>query len=115
MGGKGLGEEGGPRLSSGIEVETFEYLWSEVPRKGGQTGHREPLRPAEELRLDSAKPWREPRSFFPVSCLLPPVPPALLWPEGRGRVDGVGEGQVKLGFPDAIALDFSPSGGVDGI
>ena len=68
MGGRGLGEEGGPRLSRGIEVETLEYLWSEVPRKGGQTGHREPLRPAEELRLDSAKPWREPMSFCPVSC-----------------------------------------------
>lgn len=53
--------------------------------------------PAEKLRLDSAKPWREPRSFFAISCLLPPVPPALLWSEGRGQVDGVGEGQVKLG------------------
>lgn len=62
-----------------------------------QAGHRKTLRPAEKLRLDSAKPWREPRSFFAVSCLLPPVPPALLWSEGWGWVDGVGEGQVNLG------------------
>lgn len=80
-----------------------------------QAGHRKPLRPADELRLDSAKPWREPRSFFAVFCLLLPVLPVLLWSEGRGRVDGVGEGQVKLGVPDAIALDFSLPGGVDGI
>ena len=80
-----------------------------------QAGHRKPLRPADELRLDSAKPWSEPRSFFAVFCLLLPVLPVLLWSEGRGRVDGVGEGQVKLGVPDAIALDFSLPGGVDGI
>ena len=80
-----------------------------------QAGHRKPLRPADELRLDSAKPWREPRSFFAVFCLLLPVLPVLLWSERRGGVVGVGEGQVKLGVPDAIALDFSLPGGVDGI
>ena len=58
-----------------------------------QAGHRKPLRPADELRLDSAKPWREPRSFFAVFRLLLPVLPVLLWSEGRGRVDGVGKGR----------------------
>lgn len=33
MGGTGLGEEGGPRLSRGMEVETLEYLWNEVTRR----------------------------------------------------------------------------------
>lgn len=29
------GEEGGPRLSRGMEVETLEYLWNEVTRRWG--------------------------------------------------------------------------------